>query len=740
MGARIENRSAVAPASPSKPISPWIYRPWLDLTVGCGAWSAPLLALAFFMPATHSHAWVMTFYFLAIVFNYPHFMATIYRAYHTRENFDKYKFVTLHVTLLILATGVLMHASPRLFPWIFTLYIYWSPWHYSGQNYGLLMMFAKRSGAEITPPERKWLRGAFIASYGMLLGSFVTGGSSDPLILTLGLPEKLTLPLRLGLGIAFALCTAMGFRRMIRGLGVRAMVAPLTLAFTQFLWFVLPTLLELNSASQVPQTRYSSGILAVLHSTQYIWITSYFQRREALASGKSTWSLAAYFLTLLAGGIALFIPGPWLASVVFHYDFTTSFLIFLSLVNIHHFILDGRLWKLRDSRVSSLLAPTVPQAKDAPAPSTTSSPVTTPRPFLPRIFTRPAFQICVAILLFLWGGFDQMHFAMRSDEGNLPALLRAASINPYDAAVQARIAIAAGRAGRKDESAAAFVRAAEINPMDRGLQHACARALIEDGRYSDAYVHYQKMLTIFPRDSDALINYGLLAARLGHPEEAIDSWQKAVEINPDEVRAQLYLGGAYDAKGETASAARHWNAFISFETTHPNDSTISREQIPLAAIHLADDEARLTQNLAARTQYESAIALAQHNSNTTTESLALAHLADLQEKLQDAPGAALSYRRALALDADGNDRETEGLDWFNYGQFLRRHRISNDLVYACLSQSEKLLLPSGGIDLTTVQAMKREVEMQMDQSAVTRVRNNLPALLEQASNLPVKAF
>jgi len=194
---------------------------------------------------------------------------------------------------------------------------------------------------------------------------------------------------------------------------------------------------------------------------------------------------------------------------------------------------------------------------------------------------------------------------MRSDEGNLPALLRAASINPYDAAVQARIAIAAGRAGRKDESAAAFVRAAEINPWIEALQHACARALIEDGRYSDAYVHYQKMLTIFPRDSDALINYGLLAARLGHPEEAIDSWQKAVEINPDEVRAQLYLGGAYDAKGEAASAARHWNAFISFETTHPNDSTISREQIPLAAIHLADDEARLAQNLAARTQYES---------------------------------------------------------------------------------------------------------------------------------------
>ena len=59
-------------------------------------------------------------------------MATIYRAYHTRADFEKYKFVTLHVTLLLVLTGIVMHASPRFFPWLFTLYICWSPWHYSG--------------------------------------------------------------------------------------------------------------------------------------------------------------------------------------------------------------------------------------------------------------------------------------------------------------------------------------------------------------------------------------------------------------------------------------------------------------------------------------------------------------------------------------------------------------------------------------------------------------------------------
>ncbi len=737
MSVSVETISArvPAPAPAQGSASPWIYRPWLDLIVGCGAWSAPLLAFALLLPATRSHSWAVTFYLLAIVFNYPHFMATIYRAYHTRENFDKYRFVTVHVTLLILATGVLMHASPRLFPWVFSLYIYWSPWHYSGQNYGLLMMFAKRSGATVTAGERKWLRTAFIASYCMLLGSFITGGSVDPLILSPGLPARFTLPLRLALGVAFFVCTYMGFRRMVREHGVRAMVAPLTLAFTQFLWFVLPTFLELNSASQIPQTRYSSGILAVLHSTQYIWITSYFQRREAAAAEKSNWSVWAYFVTLLAGGIALFIPGPWLVSYLFHYDFTTSFLIFMALVNIHHFILDAKLWKLRDSRVSALLV----DSGTAATSNSTKGPAQA-KPFLPGVFTKPAFLVSAAALLFLWGGMDQFHFAMRTSEGDLPALQRAASMNPYDSSVQARIATYASRAGDKDAAAAALIRAVQINPNSLALQQACARALIEDGKYAEAYDHYRKMLKIFPRDPDALVNYGLLAARQGNPGEAIDSWEKAAEINPQEARAHLYLAAAYDEKNESASAARHWNSFLDAESARPEDSAVARDQVLLATIHLGDDQARLNENQAAQSQYQKAVQLARQAGNAKMESLSWAHLADVQEKLGDNAGAAASFQNAVALDAKAGDAATEGLDWFNYGQFLRRRGVSNVLVDASLAQSEKLLAPAPGDELGTVQTTKHQVESGMSKAQLAEVQNHLPALVDQAKTLPAASF
>jgi tetratricopeptide (TPR) repeat protein len=731
---------AAPPSTPARvaaPLGPWIYRPWLDLLVGCGAWSAPLLAVALLMTPAHNHAWAMAFYLLAVVFNYPHFMATIYRAYHTRADFEKYKFVTLHVTLLLVLTGIVMHASPRFFPWLFTLYICWSPWHYSGQNYGLLMMFARRSGAEISAGERRWLRGAFVASYLMLLASFETGGSSDPLILSLGLPAKLTFPLRLAFGVAFMVFTFFGFRRLIRALGARALVAPLTLAFTQFLWFVLPTLLELNSVSQVPQTRYSSGILAVLHSAQYIWITSYYQRREACAAGQKSWRLAAYFATLLAGGIALFIPGPWLVSYLFHYDFTTSFLIFVSLVNIHHFILDAKLWKLRDKRVAALLVD--PGGKPSAATADPSAqPSGSAHALAIRVLSAPAFRISLAALLFLWGGFDQFHFALRTDEGNLPALLRAAQINPYDSFVEERIARAETMHGERDQAVAALTRAVAINPSSIALQQAAARALISDGRYDGAYAHYQKMLERFPRDTDALTNYGLLAARLGHPEEAMDSWQKSVDINPNQPNAHLYLAEAFDQRGEPAAAARHWNLFLQFVSANPQpapDATaFTRQQILAATIQLADDESRINQSAAALAQYDLAIAQAQQTGDAKLESLALVHRADSQSKNGDAAAATRSYQRGLMLDAKNGDVQAAALDWFNYGQFLRGHNAPDDLVYASFLHSENSLNGTAGPALVTVQSARRQMESKMGARAAALARKNLVTLLASAAD------
>ncbi|HEX4002569.1 MAG TPA: hypothetical protein VHX36_07960 [Candidatus Acidoferrales bacterium] len=729
-------------ASPApRSAGPWIYRPWLDLIVGCGAWSAPLLLVTAWLSPSHTHSWVVGFYFLAIIFNYPHFMATVYRAYRTREQFEKYKFFTLHLTVLLLITGVLLHTSYRLLPWVFTLYIYWSPWHYAGQNYGLLKMFVHRSGASLTRGEGRWLRAAFIASYVMLLASFETGGSTDPLILSLNLPAKFTIPVRIVLGGEFAFCAWMSLNDLIARHGFRRMIAPLTLLLTQFLWFVVPTLLELRA--DIPQTRYSSGILAVLHSAQYLWITSYYHQKDARATGQSNWRFAGYFVTLVAGGIALFIPGPWLVSYIFHYGFTTSFLIFTSLVNIHHFLLDGAIWKLRDSRVSSvLIAPgesaSLKGSQKSARPARPKAPNAAPGR-VHRILSAPAFRIAVIGLFFLWGAADQVRFALGTDSQDLHSMLRAAAMNPYDAMVQARIGSAEQTAGLDGKAVEALTRAADLSPQNAALQQSCARALIASGRYADAYARYKKMLEALPENSDALVDLGLLSARLGHPrQESIDDWRKALAVDPHQTIAHLYLAEAADQNGEFAMAVPHWRSYLQAAPGEPNSREALQQRIP-AAIQIAEDEARLNRTDAALADDSFAISLARSAGDTKLESIALSHLADMQEKAGNTASAAASYQRGLALDAKANDSQGEAFDWFNYGQFLRRHALPDDLAYACLLRAEALLGSQGGQALETVQTAQREMDPRLGKK-IGDIHKNLPNLLASATSLPASSF
>ena len=261
--------------------------------------------------------------------------------------------------------------------------------------------------------------------------------------------------------------------------------------------------------------------------------------------------------------------------------------------------------------------------------------------------------------------------------------------------------------------------------------------MIADGRYADAYAHYQKMLERFPRDADALTNYGLLAARLGHPEEAMDSWQKSVDVNPNQPNAHLYLAEAFDQRGEPAAAARHWNSFLQFAAaspqTAPDAPAFSRQQILAATIQLADDESRINQSVAALARYDSAIAQAQQAGDAKLESLALVHRADLQARNGDAAAAARSYQRALALDAQTGDAQAAALDWFNYGQFLRGQNAPDELAYASLLHAEHLLNGATGSELATVQTARHQVENKMGAKAAGVAQKNLPAELERAA-------
>src|SRR5271163_2117450 len=103
------------------------------------------------------------------------------------------------------------------------------------------------------------------------------------------------------------------------------------------------------------------------------------------------------------------------------------------------------------------------------------------------------------------------------------------------------------------------------------------------------------MLLIFPRDIDALVNYGLLAGHLGHADEAVASWEKAEQVDPNQPNPHLYLAEALDQKGQGAEAAGQWQAFLRSAAAHPGDPAAEATQQISATIQLADDQSRISQ-------------------------------------------------------------------------------------------------------------------------------------------------
>jgi tetratricopeptide (TPR) repeat protein len=671
----------------------WVYRPWLDLIVGCGAWSLPLMGLAYFSSAASTLTWSVLFYFLALFLNYPHYMATIYRAYHRAEDFHKYRVFTVHITALVVLTILLSHFWASLLPWIFTIYLTWSPWHYSGQNYGLFMMFARRAGANPDTSTRRALYGAFIASYLILFLSFHTGPSNDPLFLSLGILPAVSRWEQIVLSAAFIVLSIYGLTRLAKTTGWKKLTPSLTLFSSQFLWFLLPSAISLIKGLDIPQSRYSTGVLAVMHSAQYLWITSYYARREAAVENETeprprSWRPFAYFGVLVLGGIALFVPGPWLASRAFHHDFTASFLIFTALINIHHFILDGAIWKLRDGRIASLLLNSKERISGA-ASEAGGQFIAAARWLVGDSPASRALRVSAAIVLLTWGTVDQVRYylALRGDD--LRDLERAAALNSFDSTVQMSLAHRAFEDGQPKQAEAAWRRAMQANPADPAPRQALLQFLIGEDRYDEAFKLTETSLKYTPKDANLLVNRGLLDLRFGQPDRARADWEQAIKIDPTQLNARLYLASELDREGKAQPAAEQYEAFLEDIVHRPSEQRPAPDQVIAVVLRVADCQSRASQANAALKSYRLAEKLAGETLQPKLASVAYINEAALTAKTGSVSAALPLYQDALRLDQANGDDKASSADWLAYAHFLNDAGFPPHLVYACLLKSQR---------------------------------------------------
>jgi len=716
----------------------WIYNPGLDLIVGCGAWSAPLLLLSYFSAASSARAWSVAFYVLALFFNYPHYMATIYRAYHRSEDFQKYRIFTVHITALMFLTLLLSHFWLRLLPWIFTIYLTWSPWHYSGQNYGLFMMFARRAGADPDKSARRALYGAFVVSYLILFLGFHTGPSTDPLFLSLGIPAVVSRWEQIILMVAFVGLSTFGLSRLASATGWRKLIPSLTLFSSQFLWFLLPAAISLIKGLEIPQNRYSSGVLAVMHSAQYLWITSYYARREALGeTSRETsnkpgrnWRPLAYFGVLVVGGIALFVPGPWLASRAFHHDFTASFLIFTALVNIHHFILDGAIWKLRDGRIASLLLNSRGRISDV-AGEAGGQLAAVGRWLAGSSSGARSLRVGAALLLLVWGTLDQARYYLALNTDDLHDLQRAEALNSFDSSLQMRLAHRAMEEGQLPQAEAAWRRAMQANPADPAPRQGLLQLLIDQDRFDEAFSLTEASLKYTPKDANLLVDRGLLALRQGHADQALANWDQAVAVDPRQKLAHLYMADELDREGKAQAAAVHYNSFLEQVARQPAQDRPAPDKVIAIVLRMADCQVRSSQTQLAVKSYHLAEKLAAQTGQAKLESVADANEAQLQSKAGKIDEALRLYQQALRLDDSTADMSASAQDWYAYGRFLDDAGFPPRLAFACVVKSESLMqaLPNPAVPASLATA-RQKIEKRLGATAASVRRDPEPVLQE----------
>ena len=98
--------------------------------------------------------------------------------------------------------------------------------------------------------------------------------------------------------------------------------------------------------------------------------------------------------------------------------------------------------------------------------------------------------------------------------------------------------------------------------MLAGMLQAARQSLFE-GRYSEAIAAYQAVLKRDERNVDAMTHLGLIVAVGGHADSALETFDKALAIDPKYAPAYLYRGQVlFEQKQDYAGAVAAWERFM----------------------------------------------------------------------------------------------------------------------------------------------------------------------------------
>src|SRR5262249_36731252 len=124
--------SRVGPAPAALPL--YFVNWWVDAALVGGLSIAAWLVIAAFAGADSKPILVLSL-ILALLFNCPHFSATLYRLYQSPEHIRQFPVTACGLPFVMLGAVFACFWLPQtVAPYFLMLYVLWSPYHYSGQT------------------------------------------------------------------------------------------------------------------------------------------------------------------------------------------------------------------------------------------------------------------------------------------------------------------------------------------------------------------------------------------------------------------------------------------------------------------------------------------------------------------------------------------------------------------------------------------------------------------------------
>jgi len=342
------SQAAISNSGVNRLVGRSFVNPVFDYMIIGGGLSIVATVVLLGWPSTQNEISRNAFATVLLLSNMAHFAASTVRLYTKRGTADALPFLTMAFPMVCL--GVI--AICLVWPWqlgmhLQSLYLTWSPYHYAAQAYGLAVMYAYRTGCLLTKNDKRllfWI--AMIPFFRMFfcIPDTVMGADiGSSWLFPAAISDWLT-PYQGNLDSALLIlaCTApiaLCVKIWMSPSGPLPLISLLMLV-TNTVWFFA---LEPAGAFL---------LATVFHGLQYLAIVIIFHVKDRMAETDNQHGILYHVLFFYGACVllayALFMCLPWAYRAV-GFDVDQSAWVVIAVINIHHFIVDGYIWRLKKS-------------------------------------------------------------------------------------------------------------------------------------------------------------------------------------------------------------------------------------------------------------------------------------------------------------------------------------------------------------------------------------------------------